>query len=1125
MPSDGLECNDELLLKENKTADIGKKKRGGRKRNKKPKDLSLYYVNINGYQSKKDSLEQITKAVKPDIVVLVETKVAKKKDFGEWETYGYEYVKRNCTRGKGGIMCALKKKTFKLLRNATSVDDDRILTCRVEYSNRCVRIIGVYGPQENDDVEDRKCFFEKLSIEIEKSFNAGEGVLIVGDLNAKLTTDTDENISHKSGNGKFLAEMVYDFGLKVVNFCKLCRGKWTWSKEVSGVQKKSCLDYVIVDKQVSELFLEMEIDEEKTLCPFHKQKDQGGSDKIVYSDHNAIMCKLGIVPSRCKEIKEPRWLITTKGLEKFREETTIFTLESGVLDQYSALEKAIFQKMSICFPKVWRKQKEEETCCSRKQLQLLKSLYDFKKKGKTQRNIIGKYITKVHLYISEKISDRKRKMIEKTVISLTVDEQFNSNQFWKLRKKLCPRATAEKTSIILENGDEVCGDSAIREAYRQEFSNRLKHNKIDERFANYEVMTNLLCDMYVSATKSILSPNFTVEEAKKVIRELSNKKAPGLDKITNEILKNAGEGLVVEMVNVINSIKNDSDSPDQWNKVVIQALFKNKGSKRELVNYRGVFLTSCISKLCEKLIMLRISDPLESVSLAQCGATKNKSPADNVFVLNACIDHAKYLNQPLYLAFYDFQQCFDKLWLEDCLIGLWKVGVRDQMLSLISSMNETAEIVVQSPCGRTEPFMANRIVKQGTVMGPQLCKVSTAEYGSETPGYQLGMVNIKPPVFVDDILNILGNIGDMSDAHRKAVLFALRKRINFGVLKCIMMIINGKKKDICPVLEIDGHILVKENKAKYVGDYFNQNGTNSDLIEDRVKRGKGKMIELLALCEESGLGRYTVRSMIELYEAVFIQILIFNCQSWSHITKQNMLALERMQLKFLKLILWLPLSTPNVFIFLEYGVLPMEHEIQRRRITYLHHILNLKNTDPVKLAYEQGLKLSHEPNWANDIKNLKMRYGISATDQEVSEMSKGKWKEIVVDQVKKVVFEELQQELKVSSKMKDVTYDMFSCQKYLLTMDAGSVRKIARLRSRTFKCKNNHRSSNSSNLLCRTGCLAIETQDHLLNCKVIHGDVPEMDSCLVREMEVDSYSGDLRELLRRVDVVENWSGE
>ena len=44
-------------------------------------------------------------------------------------------------------------------------------------------------------------------------------------------------------------------------------------------------------------------------------------------------------------------------------------------------------------------------------------------------------------------------------------------------------------------------------------------------------------------------------------------------------------------------------------------------------------------------------------------------------------------------------------------------------------------------------------------------------------------------------------------------------------------------------------------------------------------------------------------------------MLIFNCQSWSHITKANITSLEKLQLKFLKLILWLPMSTPNVFIY------------------------------------------------------------------------------------------------------------------------------------------------------------------------------------------------------------------
>ena len=137
------------------------------------------------------------------------------------------------------------------------------------------------------------------------------------------------------------------------------------------------------------------------------------------------------------------------------------------------------------------------------------------------------------------------------------------------------------------------------------------------------------------------------------------------------------------------------------------------------------------------------------------------------------------------------------------------------------------------------------------------------------------------------------------------------------------------------------------------------------------------MVSILALCEESGLGRYTVLSMVLLYHSVFVQMLIFNCQAWSHLTKENIVLLERLQLKFLKLILWLPLSTPNVFIFLEYGILPLGHEIQRRRLNFLHHILELDEADPVKLAYRQGLKLSHEPNWPNDIKDMRTKYGIS----------------------------------------------------------------------------------------------------------------------------------------------------
>ena len=137
-------------------------------------------------------------------------------------------------------------------------------------------------------------------------------------------------------------------------------------------------------------------------------------------------------------------------------------------------------------------------------------------------------------------------------------------------------------------------------------------------------------------------------------------------------------------------------------------------------------------------------------------------------------------------------------------------------------------------------------------------------------------------------------------------------------------------------------------------------------------------------------------------------------------------------------------------------------------------------------------------------------------------MSNTKWKGIVSDKVEEVVFDELLQQSKGLSKIREVEYESFGCQEYISTMDTFSVRKIARLRSRTFACKANQKSANSCNLLCRAGCEVEESQDHLINCWNIHGEVSEMDVSFVRKRNLDSNKRNLHELLRRMDVVENW---
>ena len=93
-----------------------------------------------------------------------------------------------------------------------------------------------------------------------------------------------------------------------------------------------------------------------------------------------------------------------------------------------------------------------------------------------------------------------------------------------------------------------------------------------------------------------------------------------------------------------NTIKNNKDTPESWNNILISTIYKKKGSKKHLNNQRGIFITPIISKIFEKLIKNRISQAVENyTSLFQAGGRSNRSTVDNLFILRAVIDHTLYI--------------------------------------------------------------------------------------------------------------------------------------------------------------------------------------------------------------------------------------------------------------------------------------------------------------------------------------------------------------------------------------------------------------------------------------------------------------------------------------------------
>ena len=686
----------------------------------------------------------------------------------------------------------------------------------------------------------------------------------------------------------------------------------------------------------------MVIDEDKLMCPFRVKKYKGKNPTQLYSDHNALLVKFKISVRDARngtKSKMKGWKITADGLQEFQKLTTAeHTQHLRNVNNYTDLEGEISQIMNSCFEKRSKTKNrcnDESKITINKFTQVLQSLLPLLKKGKTEKKVANIYISQLKQLQLEHVQQQRAVRIRSTIEELKEDNgNLSVDQFWKLRKRVLGCAE-ERTSIITNEGIEVFTEEAIVDEYRKEFSSRLSHRTIHPDYVEYEKKSNEVFLRYMQLTKCINDEDdFTFEEVSKILSKLKSGKAFP-DCFPPEIYQHAGPNLIAGITNTLNNIKNSVSTPIQWDNTSIKTLYKKKGCRKMLKYHRGIFLTVILSKVLERLLLERAEKILERINALQCGSQKGKSIDDIIFLLNGLIDHSLYLNKTLYMTSYDFATCFDSLWLEDCLMCLRNIGVSDRMLHLIYELNKRATITVKIPFGDTTPFTVENIVKQGTVWGPKLCCASTAEICDEdiTGGASIGDFTIHSMLYVDDCNRVNTDIVDTELSHHKFLDFAIRKRSPLNAEKCFNLTINKQAHINLPTLMIENHILAEVEGSKVLGDYFNNKGDNTSTIQKRVNLSHGVTNSMLAMCNEATFGSYRIEVLLLLYRSVFVPSVISNSQAWSHITDKDITKLKTSQLICLKRIMRTSSSTPNAFIFLELGVLPIEYEIHTKQLT------------------------------------------------------------------------------------------------------------------------------------------------------------------------------------------------
>ena len=105
----------------------------------------------------------------------------------------------------------------------------------------------------------------------------------------------------------------------------------------------------------------------------------------------------------------------------------------------------------------------------------------------------------------------------------------------------------------------------------------------------------------------------TIEEVKRALNETKGGKAPGMDGVRVEMLKEGGVTVLEWLVRLFNICFMLSIVPVDWVIACMVPLYKGEGDVYECSNVRGISLLNVVGKVYGRILINRIRDKTENV--------------------------------------------------------------------------------------------------------------------------------------------------------------------------------------------------------------------------------------------------------------------------------------------------------------------------------------------------------------------------------------------------------------------------------------------------------------------------------------------------------------------------------
>jgi hypothetical protein len=479
---------------------------------------------------------------------------------------------------------------------------------------------------------------------------------------------------------------------------------------------------------------------------------------------------------------------------------------------------------------------------------------------------------------------------------------------------------------------------------------------------------------------NILNDNITVEEVTNAVSKLKNKKAPGLDLIPAECVKCIIDFIKPHLVELFNYILSKEEYPDTWSEGLRLALPKGGG------DIRPITIEPVFGNIFEIIMDQRlnfIGETFNQQDPYNGGFVKGSRTQDNMLIALGCIQKQIAQGECLYMALVDFKKAFNYVNRSILFYKIVKSGLKGRVIKVLRDMYAKIKAKVKIDGWLYEWIEDSCGTNQGGPLSPNMFKKMLDDL-REFLKCDHGIVTLDEHVLVhmlwaDDLI-LMANSAIGLQKHLDGLYkFCSRYQLIANNLKTKVMTFGKVAPGAPSRFKFNGRVLEITESYKYLGVIFNsvlQSRTNIFRDMATYTADKALKASFAVLKKYASLGRVPPKIGFQLFDSCVLPVLQYGSEIWSR--GKELLSLERIHLRFIKMLLGVKRSTSTAALYVETGRFPL---YLRFKINIVKYFIRLQNMEDGKIVKKVFNMLKHLDDvgfkvWTSDVRDILQEYNL-----------------------------------------------------------------------------------------------------------------------------------------------------